>query len=81
MPELNKYFKTCDLAAASFVKTRNIKLIEIQRPHGEKNAFFVFDLSPQEGEKLVIEFLSGGAVPARPYASAIRDLKILVHNY
>ncbi len=78
MNKTNTIYGTKDLYLASFLMTRGMKLIEVEK--SGSIATFIFE-SKKEIGKVVISFYNNKElVNANKLISSIRDLKSLVHN-
>ncbi len=75
---MKNYFRTKDLAEASFLYASSIKLIQLDQDNGR--FWFVFE-DKDRCEQLTDSFWSKEAsVNAKEYADAIRTLKDLIFN-
>lgn len=72
-------YQTKDLYIASYFLAMGFKMIEpIVTPSGQY--FFCFDGDIMKLELARFQYFQDGMVPAGKYASAIRQLKYMVHN-
>lgn len=76
---MNEYYKTRDLAEASFLFTKNQKLISIEREG--KICWFIFE-NKHECEELSDQFwFQDALIPSKSFYESIQTLKNRIFNY
>lgn len=76
----NTYFQTSDITVSAYLRSKNIKLIDVKRDDRGK-ARFVFDTSGEEAQTLVREFYEDCPIGAKTFADNLRDIKGAIFNF
>lgn len=71
-------FETRDFYLACFLRCAGYKLIDL-RAEGRRRVF-VFKDRPERRDDVIAFYGEGGSVRPRTFASAIKDMKALLHN-
>jgi len=73
-----KQFESSDFYISAFLLAKEVKLLDVNRENPRRLSFVFEDF--EDRQKLIEDFLLGrGSVEPKRYASAIKELKDLIH--
>jgi len=71
-PETNHPYETSDLNLASFLRCRNLPILDIRRQNGKTT--FAFEES-SELRRAILDYANDGLVGVRSFYNTVRDMK------
>jgi len=73
--DLEPYFRTKNLALASFLVTNQLLKLKSCERHSDQEAIFVFEDPTQRATAITLQYEAGASVPAAQFIETFRRLK------